>query len=344
MKTRRILMGALVFATMVAFIAVACNKERTVALNENDAALVSKEDDMNAYLKQFKERMQSASRGDETLSMEDARWHLEAVLNYTFGDAGYRTTDIQHDTLCYKLPTEGGKVSLAHLNEAFNSLSVGVEKSFAVSELPDKSILSIQTKIGEESKDDDVIVRVILSFRGYIPIKFWFDSTDYWSDYYNEEGHYGSGKCGPYSGQCMNSGAPKELGRLSNLRIPMVACDDNRFRTYVTDVEEIWLNSNENIDFMMDENSPCGYKIYYNCSNPSNPSHNPSHCIPPDDMNYYLSKFIEIMNHYQPCGKYPICATYIKDYLMSGSCVDDLFWLVIQYATIQCIPNGPEEQ
>lgn len=336
-------MGALVFATMVAFIAVACNKERTVALNENDAALVSKEDDMNAYLKQFKERMQSASRGDETLSMEDACWHLEAVLNYTYGDLGYQTTDIQCDTFYYELTTNGNGVTLSRLNEAFMALSNNVETAYSKSNLSNKTILAIQTKFENESKDGNVVVQSVLSVRGYTPIKMWFDSTDYWSDYYNEEGHYGSGKCGPYSGQCMNSGAPKELGRLSNLRIPMVACDDNRFRTYVTDVEEIWLNSDENIDFMMDENSPCGYKIYWNCSFPWSPSHNPSHCIPPDDMNYYLSKFTEIMDHYTPNGKEPICATYKYDRYNGGDCEDSLFWLVIQYGAIQCVPTMPDE-
>lgn len=337
-------MGALALA-MAAIAIIACTKGKEMKSEtvENIEA-ISKEDDMNAYLKQFKERMQSASRGDETLSMEDARWHLEAILNYTYGDAGYQTSDIQCDTFYYVLPTNGNGVTLSRLNEAFMALSNNVETAYSKSNLSDKTILAIQTMFGNESKDGNVVVQSVLSVRGYTPIKMWFDSTDYWSEYYYEDDYgniYGGGKCGPYEGQCMNSGAPHELTKLANLRIPRIGCG-REYRMYVTDQVNIGLNAVENDDFMYDENSPCGYKIYWNCSLPWSPNHNPSCCIPPDDMNYYLSKFTEIMNHYTPNGKEPICATYIYDIFNGGDCEDSLFWLVIRYGSIQCVPTTPD--
>lgn len=338
MKKVRFLVGAIALAVLAAII-VACTKEKEkkAARNSSEMVTVSKEDDMSAYLKQFKEKMQSESKGGETLSLEDARWHLEALLNYTYGDAGYQTTEIQCDTLYYRLPSEGDKVSLIHLNEAFNSLSVDVEKSFGVSELPDKSILAIQAKICDESKDGDVIVRVIPVFRGFTPVKFWFDSTDYWSEYYNEDDHYGSGKCGPFSGQCINSGAPHELTKLANLRIPAYGCADG-YRKYVTDCEVYPFHGGDD-EFLMDDDSPCGYKIYINPLDPDDPYHNPSHCIPPEDMNYYLSKFLEIEEHYKPSGKVIIEARYYYDVLTSipGSIE---FGLELLYAVVYCEPTG----
>lgn len=343
MKKFRILMGAFVLA-MVAIVIIACTKEKEtmVAQSSDEMVTISKEDDMSAYLKQFKEKMQSASKGDESLSLEDARWHLEALLNYTYGDAGHLTSDIQCDTFYYELSVDESKVSLVRLNEVFEALSKDVEIAYADCNLPEKSVLAIQTKFENESKDGSVVVRSVLSVRGYTPSALmWFDSTDYWSEYYYDDGHgnvEGDGKCGPYAGQCMNSGAPKELGILSNLRIPQFGCGSG-YRMYVLNPEDIWLNAQENIDFMYDENSPCGYKIYWNCSLPWSPSHNPSHCIPPDDMNYYLSKFTEIMNHYTPNGKRPIGATYIYDVFNGGDCEDILFWLDIRYGSIHCVPN-----
>ena len=98
MKKFRIVMGAIAFAVAAGAI-IACNKEKEAKSSQDayEKVTVSKEDDMNAYLKQFKEKMQSAEKGDETLSLEEARWHLEAVLNYTYGDAGNQFSDIQRN-------------------------------------------------------------------------------------------------------------------------------------------------------------------------------------------------------------------------------------------------------
>lgn len=340
MKKFRILLEALVLGVVAATI-FACAKENgNKVANICEKVTVSKNGDMSAYLKEFKAKMQSASKDDETLSIEDARWHLEAVLNYTYGDAGYLTSDIQCDTFYYELPIDGDEIPLNRLNEVFMVLSKDVEIAFTECNLPEKSVLAIQTTVEDKRKGGNVIVQAVLFTRGLPTLKTWFDSTDYWSDYYNDECHYGNGKCGPYAGQCYESGAPRELTKLANVRIPEYGCREG-YRKYVTDIEVVWLNAIENSDFIWDDNSPCGYKIYYNSGDPTDPSHNPSHCIPPDDMNYYLSKFTEIVSHYTPNGKSPLCAMYMKDFFLGPFYADDLFWLVIQYGTIQCVPQMP---
>ena len=334
MKKFRILMGAMAL-TIAAAMIIACTKEKEnrVAQDDGELTTVSKEDDMSAYLKQFKEKMQSAAKGDETLSIEDARWHLEAVLNYTYGDARWPISEIQFDTCYYELPTIGGVVSLTQLNEAFNAFSNNVEEVYEECTLPEKRILAIQTKFNTESKDGGISAQIIINTGGIIPVYPIFDSTDYWHDYYNEDEQYGFGKCGPYAGQCEGSGAPHELTIKANMRIPQYGCPIG-YRLYYSDYECKTIIPINNDAFMMDDNSPCGYKIYFNCSNPMSPSNNPSHCIPPDDMNYYLSKFLELMWHYQPNGKSAISALYSYTYLLSEECVDSMFWLDIQYGIL----------
>ena len=342
MKKTRIVVGMLALAT-VAAIVIACTKEKetTVDQSSNQMTSVSKEDDMSAYLKHFKEKMQSAEKGNETLSLEDARWHLEAVLNYTYGDAGYQTSEIQRDTFYCKIPCQGEEIAFVQLNEVFSLFSNSIEKAFAECVLPEKSILVIQTRIKTDSKDGDLIIQTILSTRGQstMPNPYWFDSTDYWSEYYfvDENGvGYAGGKCGPYAGQCLDSGAPNELTKKANLWIPHYGCGSG-YRLYFTGVEyEVRKHGSEDL-FLDDPNSPCGYKIYVNPLDPDNPYHNPTHCIPPEDMNYYISVFPEILEHYKPEGMVAIEAQYSHDILTSipGSVE---FLLSIKYGTCHCEP------
>lgn len=83
-------------------------------------------------------------------------------------------------------------------------------------------------------------------------------------------------------------------------------------------------------------------RMLNNSNDPYDPSHNPSHCIPPEDMNYYLSKFNEIMLHYKPDGKEPVSALYMYSVKTSipGAV---LFFLYIDYAIIHCEFIGWDE-
>ncbi len=347
MKKTRIVVGVLALA-VVAAIVIACTKENetTVDQSSNQMTTVSKEDDMSAYLKHFKEKMQSAEKGDETLSLEDARWHLEAVLNYTYGDADYQTSEIQRDTFYCKMPNQGEEISFVQLNEVFGLFSNSIEEAYAECDLPGKSILAIQTRLKTDSKDGDLIIQTILSTRGHstMPNPYSFDSTDYWSEYYYDDGYgyiSGGGKCGPYAGQCMNSGAPNELTKKANLRIPHYGCG-NGYRLYFTDVEyEVSMHGTEDV-FLDDPNSPCGYKIYVNPLDPENPYHNPTYCIPPEDMNYYISVFPEILEHYKPEGMVAIEAQYYHDILTSIPGAVE-FLLYIKYGICHCVPVLEDE-
>lgn len=294
MKKFGILMGALVLA-MVAIVIIACTKEKEtmVAQSSDEMVAISKEDDMSAYLKQFKEKMQSASKRDESLSLEDARWHLEALLNYTFGDAGHETTDIQSDTLNYRLPTEDGKVSLAHLNEAFNSLSFGVEKCLADCDLPDKSLLAIRTKFGNGTRDGVVNAQFIVDVRGYSSGNAMphFGPTDYWSE------NDASGKCGPYEGECDGIGSVQALELKINANLPSFSC--NQGRGYFSDYDSIPIDDSFIFDYLRDSLSPYGYRVHYHgCPTWQYPT-----CLSPDDLNYYLDEALKLINELKPVGK-----------------------------------------
>jgi hypothetical protein len=293
MKKSRILMGVLAL-TIVAAIIIACTKEKEAMVSQSasETITVSKEDDMSAYLKQFKEKMQSAEKGDEVLSLEDARWHLEAVLNYTYGDAGHQTSDIQCDTFQNKLQTNEGIVTLSDINQAFNHISQKVEQTIANCPLPNKSILSIQTRLIDERESDCITLQSLIKTRGLspFPIHWYVNSTDYW--YENDY----SGKCGPYEGTCTGKGAVQVIKEKIVLNKPITACNGGDL--YYTDFQEITIG--ESLAWnMLDTNSPHGYRVPCIIC----PSNEAPVCFSPEDMNYYIYEGLKLSNEFCPSGK-----------------------------------------
>lgn len=302
MKKNRIIMGTLVLVVVSAII-IACTKEKEtkVAQNSNEMVTVSKEDDMSAYLKQFKEKMQSTSKGDETLSMEDARWHLEAVLNYTYGDAGHPTTDIQSDTFYIDIPTKGEVVTLDKLNDVFSSLSADVEKTFAACDLPEKSILAIQTEFDDDSKEEGAHIRVIMDTRGLNTEynEFQFGPTEYW---YEDDWR---GKCGLYVGECLGTGAVQRLQSKINTCIPHIGSGSGV--VYFSSIESIEIDDSYIYHYLEDSLglSPSGYRVhYYGDIQELFPL-----CLSPDNLNYYLSEALKLIDEVKPMNKEIISMT-----------------------------------
>ena len=342
MKSKSILIATLLVMVATAVAVVSCKKDTQNATSnpKNQSAQAfdpSHITDMNAYLKDFKKKMQLETKGNETLSMENARWHLESVLNYTYGDAGHQTSDIQCDTFYYTLLAEHDGITLSQLNDAFNFLSLDVESAYHDCDLPDKSVLAIQTMFENGCEDHNILVKSVLSIRGlFEPNYMWFDSTDYWNEYYRKHDNgteIGGGKCGPYVGECMNSGAPKELTKKANLHILPISCCEG-YRTYVLNpvYAQIIPEDPEIMDYMMDLNSPSGYKLFV--------QHTDDGCIPPYEMNYYLGKSQEIIQHFKPIGKEPICCEYFwAEWLgtdIGNRVLDSFHGMWITYAEIHC--------
>lgn len=293
MKKARIVMGAMAL-TIAAAMIIACTKEKEnrVAQDNGELTTVSKEDDMSAYLKHFKEKMQSAEKGNETLSLEDARWHLEAVLNYSYGDAGHLTSDIQCDTFQSKLPTDEGFVTLSDLGQVFNLISQKVEQTIAECTLPEKSLLSIQTNILSERENGYTTLQSLIKIRGLspYPVHGYVDSTDYWyeDDY--------SGKCGPYVGTCLGKGAVQVIKEKIVLNKPITACNGGTL--YYTDFQNIPIGENMAWN-LFDINSPHGYRVPCIIC----PSNEAPVCFSPEDMNYYIKEGLKLSNELCPFGK-----------------------------------------
>ncbi len=286
-------------------------------------------DEMSTYLKQFKEKMQSSTKSDETLSLEDARWHLEAVLNYSYGDAGHKTSDIQCDTFQCKIQTNGGLVKLSDLNKVFNLISNEVEQVYANCPLPDKSILAIQTILINEREDNYATLQSIVNTRGLnpVPAHWYVDSTDYWyeDDY--------SGKCGPYEGTCGGVGAVQIIQNKITTNAPFISCIAST--GYFTDYEEIAFYDYDVIE-MPDVNSPHGYRIpFIRCT-----YCDPPICFSPEEINYYIVEGLKLINEYSPEGKSFVSMTNVYSLAVPIGYHQAYHRYTFKYGIYHCDGNG----
>lgn len=118
---------AMVVATLVSVAIVSCKKEDTVAPTGQSAAKAAftppQVDDMNAYLKDFKQRMQSATKGDgQTLSLDEAAWHLACLANVDFCKINVEYNDVQFDTVEMQVNASDGAIAMSDLNTAYEQM------------------------------------------------------------------------------------------------------------------------------------------------------------------------------------------------------------------------------
>ena len=173
----------MVLSAMVAV--VSCKKESQANLLGNSPQpsktfTPPQVDDMNAYLKAFKQRMQTVARGDgETLSLEEAAWHLSSVANYDFCNANVKFTDLRYDTLRYHIDVANGEVSLTDLNAVYASMANDIDAFYQSLDLQEKHFRYIGASISEDGQ-----VRATLTTSYIVLDHTWYFEDDWEASLY----------------------------------------------------------------------------------------------------------------------------------------------------------------
>ena len=167
-------------AIIVTVAVVSCKKETTNALignkNESVQTFNPREiEDMNAYLKDFKQKMKSAAKGeDEALSIEDAAWHLSSLANYEFANANVECDDVRFDTLHAQINITDGSVFLSDLASAYQTISSSIDKFYNSLALDNKHFRFIDAYISENG---EVAIPLLTTFSHgsrYITNHLWY--------------------------------------------------------------------------------------------------------------------------------------------------------------------------
>ena len=169
----------------IAVAVVSCKKEDNAVLpaqkQTKEAFTPPQVEDMNAYLRDFKQKMQSATKGDdETLSLEEAAWHLASMANFEFANANVKCDDIRFDTLYTHININNGVVLMSDLSLAYEIISTNIEKFFDNLPLYNKHFRFINAFIFEDGR---VVIPLLTTFSRdskYLDDNCWF-FEDEWS-------------------------------------------------------------------------------------------------------------------------------------------------------------------
>lgn len=189
MKNNFFILTTILFAALIAH--VSCKKDNNVDLNGKENALKTtyqppKVDDMNIYLRDFKQKMQTRGT-NETMDVEEAAWHLSSVANYDFGDVAENFARIHYDTLNYQINLNDGKVLLSDLSLLYNQVSADIESLFQSLNFENKHIRFIGSDI---TNNGDVVISIMIT-RDWVDHQWFFDDpfelVDVLDQYYSDE-------------------------------------------------------------------------------------------------------------------------------------------------------------
>lgn len=196
MKKTRFFIATLLVVAAASVAVVSCKKENSDTLLNNTSPQVKtfappQVDDMNAYLKGFKQKMQNVTReGDETLSLEEAAWHLSSMANYDFANANVDYTDLRYDTLLYQVNVTNEQVSLLDLNTVYASIASDIDAFYHNLDLLEKHFRFIGASISENGQ---VVITLITSYRNLDHTWYFsddFEATNYCYEFFDELTYY----------------------------------------------------------------------------------------------------------------------------------------------------------
>ena len=180
MKKTNVIFAIIALAIVaVAMTVVSCKKDNANVLNNKNESTPTFDPrqivDMNSYLKDFKQRMQKSTKGDnEALNLEDAAWHLSSLANYDFGHANVELNDIRFDTLYAQINVMDEMVELNDMATAYESISNAIDKFFHSLNLENKHFRFIDIEI---SDDGEVTIPIITTFSNFQKWHFFEDDT-----------------------------------------------------------------------------------------------------------------------------------------------------------------------
>ena len=204
-------------AIIVSIAVVSCKKETQNNLMNNKTETSQafnplEIEDMNAYLKDFKQKMQSAVKGDdEALSIEDAAWHLSSLANVNFCRVNVEYNDFQFDTIEMQVNVTNGVMLMSDLCSAYGRMCTEIQQYKKGFKLPNQNLYFIKISIGNEGNAKIALMTSYsLSSKGLYDHQWYFsdvfEANDACYEYYSDDSTY-----------IWNDLGAKELQRVLNL-------------------------------------------------------------------------------------------------------------------------------
>lgn len=133
MKTKKLSFAIIAMAIVAFTVAiVACKKDTGNALNSKDnnakeAFDLRKIDDINAYLKDFRQKM-TEGKGEETMNVDEAAWHLACLANLDLCNASIEFNDVRFDTIEMQVAVTDGAIAMSDLRDAYERMIPEIQR------------------------------------------------------------------------------------------------------------------------------------------------------------------------------------------------------------------------
>ena len=135
-------------------------------------------ENMDEYLLGFMKKIKTATRDGESMTIEDAEWHLSACLNFQYCNANVERTCIEYDTITTVIDIENGNISLSAINNSLQEISAELISIYNHSSLDNKNILFVKPEILNENMRNGNTVRTIVAMSGSCDFGYYYFDSD----------------------------------------------------------------------------------------------------------------------------------------------------------------------
>ena len=174
---------AMVVATVVSVAIVSCKKETSNVLQSPQPTrtfVAPNIDDMNTYLKDFKQKMQSSTKGDsETLSLDEAAWHLACLANVDFCRVNVDYNNMQFDTIDMQVNAIDGFVTMYDLNTAYEQMRATIQQFQKEFSYCDQNLYFINMFIDESGHARIALATSVVNHSKDIGDHIWYFEDSY---------------------------------------------------------------------------------------------------------------------------------------------------------------------
>ena len=179
MKTNKI---CIIILALILVTAQSCKKDKnTDPVNRSDNQTsfnIYEEKNLDEYLTNFMGKMKTNTRSGESLTTDDAMWHLSACLNFTYSNINVNKSQVEYDTIVTSINVDDGYITLNDINRSFNEISNEVNAVYNSSTLENKNILYVIPELQDDVTRGGTTVRTVVAISNSLDFGHYFFSDE----------------------------------------------------------------------------------------------------------------------------------------------------------------------
>lgn len=272
----------------------ACKKEENLEPKQENSVMSVEDRNIENKIRTFRDKIQNPTKSNETLTVDEALWNLEATMNYTYGEAEIQLNEVNHKKFNIQIPVNAdGQVSITDASAAYDEILEQVRAHYHGIQSDEKNLVMVNLERVENQRTSGMVEFEVTSAVNdkQLPGSLNFGVNDHW--HYGEREWGDGGYCdGLYVNQNKDSDAALEIQKKVHMRKGVLSG-----RYYYTDetiISKTPYEYRNHNDIPVELDNVKDYLLY--CSDYNEP--NFEDCLSPELMNFYLWGTEWVVYHY----------------------------------------------